>query len=207
MSERDSKSATPSDLDNAEALIRRALGVPDSTARPPLHQRPEQARQRHRFVQDGEVPVVILNSRKFVDASPVGGNRAQPAKAVLDAQQAERADAERSARETQAIIQSLQTKLAHAELAHDEALAGERRAREQAEKALREAVIARTEAEQRLREVVSSARRAEVPAKAVTATGTARGRPGGKAPAGPKVSQPQPVKWWLPSYRAKTKKP
>ncbi len=51
------------DPDNAERRMRRALGL-DARATPHgPQQRPEQARQRHRFVQDGGVPVTVLNPR------------------------------------------------------------------------------------------------------------------------------------------------
>src|SRR5689334_3023073 len=41
-----------------EDRIRRALGLKTNGTH---QQRPEQARQRHRFVSDGAVPVVVLN--------------------------------------------------------------------------------------------------------------------------------------------------
>src|SRR5690349_16845192 len=104
--------------------------------------------------------------------------------------------------EAQVTLQNLQARLAHAELAHSEALAAERASRERAEKALQEAVAARDASERQLRTTgvqnsIEPGRKRGRPKKIVSATA-----PTDKAPAR-KARGPQPVKWWLPSYRAK----
>ncbi len=184
--------------------MRQALGLRDSPSTSSPQQRPDQARQRHRFVQDGEVPVVILNGRKDVDARSSPGSRVAAAQSALEAEQAARASAERALQEAQGLIQSLRTKLAHAELAHSELLAAERAARTQAEQALQEANAAREAAEQQLAERVSIPAVAAPPKEAPVKRGPAA-RSGRKASA-PTAEEPQPVKWWLPSYRTKASK-
>jgi chromosome segregation ATPase len=200
-----STSSAENPLEATESRMREALGVrdrPTSTSAP--QRKADQARQRHRFVQDGEVPVV-LNSRKELNTGSDPGNRLAAAESALDAERIARGRAERSLQEAQTTIQNLQTRLAHTELAHSEALAAERAQREQAEKALHEAVTAREAAEQQLREMISA-----------SSTGMARmrGRPkkitaarsADRPPSARKTRELQPVKWWLPSYRAKANK-
>ena len=182
-----------------EARMRRALGLDRPLAAPsaqpaqqrPAQLRPEQARARHRFVQDGEVPVVVVNGQGASGAAPNG--QAAGTRAKLLAERQARADAERALAEAQATVRSLQAKLAHVELAHAEALAAERRAREASETALRHATAAREAAERRLREA------APVPAAdAPTAEPTSK-----RARAAKPAREPEPVKWWLPSYKAR----
>ena len=116
-----------------------------------------------------------------------------------------RAGAERALAEAQAAIRALQAKLAHTELAHAEALAIERRAREHAEAVLREET-AREAAERRLSEPVSARASVEAPAPRPK---TQRAKAGKTAPktSAAKAREPKPVKWWLPDYKASTKAP
>ena len=195
-----------------EARMRRALGLDRPPAaqsaqqRPvqqrPEQMRPEQARARHRFVQDGEVPVVVVNGH---GASEVAAPNEQAAgvQAKLRAEQQARADAERSLAEAQATMRSLQAKLAHAELAHAEALAAERRAREAAEAALQQAIAAREPAGRRAREV-TPAPVPDVPATGPVAAEAKAAKPARK-PAAKPAREPEPVKWWLPGYKAKAR--
>lgn len=166
-----------------EARIRRALGL-NSTA--PHQQRPEQARQRHRFVTDGAVPVVMLNR-----GDHEGGGlkeKLAAAEAALETERASHAGTRRALQETQAAHQILQTRLGHAELAHAEAFAAEREARRAAEEAL---AAIKNELQERPRR---AAGQAPEPAPERVA----------RKPRVPKPPKEQkPVRWWTPSYRAK----
>jgi hypothetical protein len=104
-------------------------------------------------------------------------------------------------------LQHIQTKLAHADLAHSEALATERRGRERAEAALAEAIVLREALEARLADLTAAPPPApepapEPPPKPSRSTAI---KPRRKAAASTVEREPQPVKWWLPSYKAKTR--
>ena len=168
-----------------EDRVRRALGLKTSA---PHQQRPEQARQRHRFVSDGAVPVVMLNRTE----RDQGGlkEKLEAAEAALEAERAAHAATRRALLEAQAAHQALQTRLGHAELAHSEAMATEREARRVAEEAL---TAFRTEPPEPPRTV----RAAPEPKPVVRKARVARV---------PKAEKEQkPVRWWTPSYRAKRK--
>ena len=191
----------PDDKDSltAETRVRRALGL-TANSLPRQQQRVDQARPRRRFVRDGEVPVVVLSGNGRSDVSPAVDTRIADLESALAAEQAARASTARSLEEAQATIQSLQTRLVHAELASDEALAAERRARAEAEKALQEA-IAGGRAADLSEEIVgrSAAPAATRPRdERVRTTATSA-----KPKATSKQREPQPVKWWTASYRAK----
>ena len=125
------------DWETSEAQARQSLGIPARTVVRSPQLRPDQVRQRHRFVQDGECPVVVLNSLR--DRGGVADRQVQAAQAALAAERTARADSERSLRDAEATIKYLQTQLAHAELARGEALATEQAARVSMASALREA--------------------------------------------------------------------
>ena len=193
--------------------MRQALGLRgDQSNERPL-QRREQDRRTRRFVKDGEVPVVVLSpSREHGPDGPAPVNRIAAAEAALRSERAARERAERTLRETQATLQHVQTKLAHADLAHSEALAAERRGREQAETALAEAIVAREALEAHLAEIAAATppSEPELPAEAATPSQPALVKsPPVKRPrraaASPTEREPQPVKWWLPSYKSKTR--
>ncbi len=194
---RDTRTPGASDLEDTEARVRQALGVQDRSVSRPMQHRAGQPRPRHRFVQDGEVPVVVLNTPKNADTP--SASRIQAVEAALDAERTARADAERSLREAEATIQALRTKLAHAELAHGEALATEREARERAEQALREATAAPATEEPLARGIVAAATAPEKPKRSR--------RPAGTAAAAAKTREPRPVKWWLPKRPVRAEKP
>jgi hypothetical protein len=117
--------------------MRRALGLDgdmqrQGPAREPEAQaaRPRQAeqvpsdRRKRRFVQDGEVPVIMVQGRRDhagEAASPLG-NRLEHAESAANAERTTRLRAERSLQEALALVRDLQTKQAHAELASTEAL-------------------------------------------------------------------------------------
>lgn len=177
MSDRNKPAPIPaSDSQAVETQMRRALGL-QGPGRPAPQQRPDQARARHKFVQDGGVPVVVLN-RSDDPAAPFKA-RISELEASLEAERAAHAATRRNLQEAQLAAQALQTRLTHAELAHSDALAAERQAREAAE-------TGRQQALQRL----AAATQAK-PARRKAAPDPAAER------------EAQPVKWWLPNYKAK----
>jgi hypothetical protein len=92
--------------------------------------------RRHRFVQDGEVPVVLVkNSRPHEHTgNAAAGGRVEELEAALGVEQAAREKAERALRAAIATIHELRTTLGHLELGRDEAqrLAAQREAAEAA---------------------------------------------------------------------------
>ena len=175
MSESDKPVPTPDNV-TAEAQMRRALGL-GGPARPVQQQRPDQARARHRFVQDGSVPVVVLN-RSDIDPTGPLKSRIAELEAAMETERAAHGATKRLLHEAQAAQQALQTRLTHSELAHSEALAAETAARQAAE--------ARAQAASALPKIPK-------PRKPAVQTQA------------PPERDPQPVKWWLPGYSVKTK--
>ena len=178
-----------------EDRIRRALGL--KTNGGTHQQRPEQARQRHRFVSDGAVPVVVLNRS---EGEGGGGlkERVTSLEAALEAERAAHAATRRALQEAQAANQALQTRLGHAALAHTEALEAERSARRAAEDAL---AALRIEAEQPPKRKL-----AEHPPIRQADADVVKPERAARKPRAPKVEKEQkPVRWWTPSYRAKRK--
>ena len=171
-----------------ENRMRRALGLQGGGS-PAVHQqRPEQARQRHRFAQDGSVPVVVLN--RSGDAESGGAKeRIASLEAALETERAAHAGTKRHLQEAQAAQQALQTRLAHTELAHSEALGVERQARRAAEEALAAAQAALPPPPKR----VAAAAEPVVPKVRKPRANAAPPR------------EPKPVRWWTPSFRAKKK--
>ncbi|MDZ5447992.1 hypothetical protein U2F26_35805, partial [Micromonospora sp. 4G57] len=132
----------PNDAQAAELKMRRALGLHGTghgkNQSHTAQQRPEQARQRHRFVQDGGVPVVVLNHR--ADDSAVLKERISELERQLDTERAQHAGTRRSLHDAQATVQAMETRRVHTDLAHQEALTQERRALATAQQALNEAL-------------------------------------------------------------------
>jgi hypothetical protein len=208
----------PNSLANEEARMRQALGLRNGPSGPQVPQRREAEQRGRRFVKDGEVPVVVVHSSREPGAEgapPV--NRIAAAESLARTERNAREQAERALAEAQTTIQHLRTQLAHAEMAHREALAAERRAREQAETALREATEARAAAEARATEVPHTPRRGRPRIVAAERLGAPyaepstagepivrrRGRPPKRAVQTEPEAEQEPVKWWLPTYRAK----
>jgi hypothetical protein len=178
MSDRNKPVPAPaSDSQAAETQMRRALGLQGPGRSAPQQQRPEQARARHRFVQDGGVPVVMLN-RSDDPAAPFKA-RISELEAALEAERAAHGGTKRTLQEVQAAAQALQTRLTHADLAHGDAIAAERQAREAAEVARQQAV-----------------------SRAMPAP-PAQAKPARRKAAPTVEPEAQPVKWWLPNYNAK----
>jgi hypothetical protein len=168
--------------------MRRALGLDGKAAapRPTAPRAPDMppARHRHRFVSDGEVPVVVMPSRTD---QPVG-SRADAAAAALQAEREARQQAERALNAAQATIRDLQgkvaqlqTTLAHLTLARDETAAALQQAQEQL------------------------AVQAAAPPPAAPAV-RRRGRPPKARPdnavAVARAQTAKPVKWWVKGWRS-----
>jgi hypothetical protein len=234
------------DITSAEEHMRRVLGLTgDRAARdsPPRTERPQASppgrpagrapadKLRHRFVQDGAVPVTVISRHRPDEADALSASRAATEAALQD-ERAARAKAERALQEALATVRDLQTKLGHAELAHREALgtaqtaraevdtlraehgeqalrwredlAAERAARAAAEAALAEAANARGPAA-RTRPSASAAQPLlDLP----DASPLPEAAPPAKAvakrarkAAQPRQREPEPVKWWLQSAR------
>ena len=183
---------SPSDTQATENRMRRALGLQGPSRQPP-QQRADQVRPRHRFVQDGGVPVVVLNSRADNDPTAVFKVRVAELEAALEAERTAHGATRRSLHEAQVAIQAQQTRLAHAELAHSEALAAERNARQAAEETLQARLMPSEQPG------VSPA----APLLQTVAKVKPSARKISRSPRAPKAKEPQPVKWWLPSFREK----
>lgn len=183
---------SPSDTQATENRMRRALGLQGPSRQPP-QQRADQVRPRHRFVQDGGVPVVVLNSRGDNDPTAVFKVRVAELETALEAERTAHGATRRSLHEAQVAIQAQQTRLAHAELAHSEALAAERNARQAAEENLQARLMPSEQPG------VSPA----VPLLQTAAKVEPSARKISRSPRVPKAKEPQPVKWWLPSFREK----
>ena len=217
-----SAQAGPTDVQSTEIRMRRALGLTSAAGAQAPQQRPEQARQRHRFVQDGGVPVVMLNHKPEPEITALR-ERITSLEGSLESERTAHAATRRSLAEQHAAAQALQTRLAHAALAHTEALDNERRLRVAAQQALAEAQAVHEPAP-----LVASRRRrqaaarpaapieavavaAELPVKAAPAVKAAKPKlPVGEKPkrGRPRINplpEPKPVRWWTPSFRAKTK--
>ena len=178
-----------------EQRMRRALGL-NTTGKsgPPVvhQQRADQARARHRFVQDGGVPVTVLNHR--TDEVAALKERLTEVQAALEAERAAHGVTRRLVTEHQAASQALQTRLAHADLAHRESLQQERLALVAAQEALAAAQQARRP---RAIQVVEPD---PAPETTPLAAPRLRGRPRTAPP-----KEAKPVRWWTPSFRAKVK--
>ena len=112
---------------------------------------------------------------------------------ALEAERASHARTQRALEEARAAIQAFETKLAHGELAHAEAIRREQTARAEAETALQQLQVKLQEAEHMR------------PHGAATTSEPPQGgrrRVGRLRKEAPEGVEPEPVQWWLPSYRA-----
>jgi hypothetical protein len=208
----DSPEQPPYPANTEEARVRRALGLGSGTPRRDASQQRERGTGARRFARDGEVPVVMLRSSDSSGGAGNGpSNRLVAAEAALRTEKAARDAAERSLKEATATVQSLQTKLAHAELAHAEALAAEHDLRLAAEAALEAAMAPPPPAEQNEADFEPAAAQhlahaPEVTSAAPEPSSVPRRRKVRVAVAVDDAPEPEPVQWWLPTYRSKSRR-
>jgi hypothetical protein len=173
-------------------------------------------RQRRRFAQDGDVPVVVLGRSR--DGEAAQDSRITALETSLQSERVARLKAERELETCQTTIQSLRTKLAHAEMAMDEARAAERQARYDVETITEKArldIESLTAAAQKQAEAepTDAAPRAARPGrKPKVATAAVEASLDLDAPDEPAeikteadAEEPQPIEWWLPSFRVKAR--
>jgi hypothetical protein len=228
-----------------EARIRRAWGLDGDAPRMRLPERAESqptARpverltpsvHKRRFVQDGEVPVTLVHGltgarREHHEAGAARvaapTNRLEVAETALAAEISSREKAEKALTEAQAMVQQLQTKLGHADLARQDAVAALQRESEtitdlraalaDAEARAAAAEAARTAADNALATaqvrvaggdatVVRSepARRGRKP-KAQAAVDGQTTAASAKAADTASVREPKPVRWWVTPKRS-----
>jgi hypothetical protein len=128
------------------------------------------AARRHRFVQDGEVPVSVVRARP--GARP-GADNERAAEELAHERQL-RAETERRLADKEVQLRTLQTRIGHAELERDNALAEAREWREKAEAAGEE-----------IRHLSAGGDPA------------ARRAPRRRVEGQLELVDPEPVKWWL----------
>lgn len=176
----------------AGSVERRGASYPAS-GHSAAHPSGQMSPRRHRFVQDGEVPVTVVRGRgehapelsRATQPSPV--NRVDALQESLAAEQAARGAAERALEEAQASIRTLQTRLSHLELARDEAMVQTQQFQAQAEAAA--TALAAADAERQANPAP--------PVAPVTARveRTKRAKQQQVEP----EAEPEPIKWWLSS--------
>lgn len=209
-----------------ETRMRRALGLGTGSGQHTPQQRPEQARARHRFVQDGGVPVVMLSQKAEPETAALR-EKITHLESALENERHVGEQLRRQVKEYADQVTALQTRLAHGDLAHNDALEHERHLRVTAQEALQEALAAApirrrsapvqetpheapTEPASSETLPAQSLRIDERATKAFEPAAVAldiplvqkrgRGRPRSTTP-----PEPKPVRWWTPSYRTKTK--
>jgi hypothetical protein len=126
------------------------------------------------------------------------------AEAALRAEQAARATAERALADALDTVRRLQTQLAHTEMARAEALQIEGKKQEASDQALLEATRAREKAEDQLAPHTSVRHQTEEVPPTIRATSrspAARNPPKAMNPGS--AREPEPVKWWLSSKKAR----
>lgn len=200
-----------------EARMREALGLRTDGTRvtPSGGHRPERQAdhgpgnaRRHRFVQEGEVPVEVMTLRDHSSRAvggPIGMPRHRVDESAILAEKSARENAERTCAELTERLREVQTKLGHAELARDEALALAARRQAQLDTLLAQpppppvpvpAVVAPPALPQftlalDMETASAASTQVPVPRKAVA-------KPRGRV----RVKAPQPVKWWIKSAPA-----
>ena len=188
------------DTASVEERMRRALGLTGDHAgrSSPAHaERPQAgppgrpagrssaAKQRHRFVPDGAVPVTVISRHRSGEADGPPTSRAA-VEAALQAERAARERAERSLQEALATVRDLQTKLGHAELARREASGAAEAARAAADSLRAE----HQEQELRWQENLGAERAARLAAEAALAEATRAREPAKRTRASAPAAQP-----------------
>jgi hypothetical protein len=192
------------DQPQGEARMREALGLrTDGSRAPTSNHRPDRILdhgsnnpRRHRFVQEGEVPVEIMTLREHAVRAPAGPGtiaRHRVDDNAVAAEKIAREQAERAFHEISERYRELQTKLGHAELARDEALALASRRQSQID-----ILLAQPPAPPPPPIILEAApvvtATIAAPRKIKSATK--------KTVVAPRVKEPQPVKWWIKSNPA-----
>jgi hypothetical protein len=228
-----------------EARIRRAWGLDGEAARMRLPERVEPqpaarpverftpSAHKRRFVQDGEVPVTLVHGltgarREHHEAGAARvaapTNRLEVAESALAAEISSREKAEKALAEAQAMVQQLQTKLGHADLARQDAVVALQRETEtitdlRAALADADARAAAAEAARVVADNALAIAHASAPdsdATVVRPEPVRRGRkpkaqaePDGEATAASVTSadagsmrEPKPVRWWVTPKRS-----
>jgi hypothetical protein len=228
-----------------EARIRRAWGLDGEAPRMRLPERVEPqpmprpaerftpGNHKRRFVQDGEVPVTLVHGltgarREHHEPSAVRAvaptNRLEIAETALAAEISSREKAEKALAESQAMVQQLQTKLGHADLARQDAVAALQREKEtiadlrmavaEAEARAEAVEAARVAAENAL--AAAQARPASSDESVARPEPTRRGRKpkvlaasagrttaaSGKSADETSMREPKPIRWWLTPKRS-----
>lgn len=191
-----------------EARIRRSLGLMSSPTPANNHSNTSSqthgsgggnlggAIQRRRFVRDGEVPVTILHPKSDAE------NRHAAALADMtrqrDTERAARLRAEQSLHDAQVMIQTLQTRIAHAEIAKSEIAQAETAFAEVARPeptpapaAISVPTLAAPEVEPEVLPV-TNAQPVEAHPAPPRQTRSRRAKP----PVAAESEEPTPVKWW-----------
>jgi hypothetical protein len=193
-----------------EARIRRSLGLMSSPTPANNHSNTSSqthgsgggnlggAIQRRRFVRDGEVPVTILHPKSEAE------NRHAAALADMtrqrDAERAARLRAEQALHDAQVMIQTLQTRIAHAEIAKSEIAQAEtvfaevarpEPAPAPAPAAIPVPTLAAPEVEPEVLPVTSAQ-----PVEAQSAPPRQARSRRAKPPVAAESEEPTPVKWW-----------
>ena len=214
---------TNSDSAADETRMRRALGLGTGSNATTPQQRPEQARARHRFVQDGGVPVVMLSAKTEPETAALR-ERMTHLEGQLEAERSAHAVTRRQLDAEHHAVTALQTRIAHNDLAHRDILEQERRLREAAQAALQEALahasprrhrapvvaepaaLADDDSEQDGAEPGGLEKSYQAPlaelAAAPLVIAPQEKRPRGR-PRSTAIPEPKPVRWWTPGYRAK----
>jgi hypothetical protein len=188
-----------SDQPQGEARMREALGLRTDGSRMPIsNHRPERVLdhgsnnpRRHRFVQEGEVPVEVMTLRDHAGRAanaPSNISRHRVDDNALATEKMAREQAERACHELSERYRELQTKLGHAELARDEALAIAARRQTQIDILLAQPSApppAPILPEPAPAEIAPPARKTKSAIKKTV-----------RAPR-VQVKEPQPVKWWI----------
>jgi hypothetical protein len=164
--------------EDAEARMRRALRVGEPAGGGAPQEQGNRARPARHYAQDGDVPVVRLPGRK----DHAGAAALAKAEEALQDERAAREKVETALRQAQAMIQTLQTKMAHAEIAHAEELAAQRLLTEAALAAKKDEAPAYVPEPAPAPEPVQAVRREKV------------------KPA-PEGSEPEPVEWWVAGWK------
>lgn len=177
-----STTLTLNDTEAEESKMRAALGLTPGNTQP--NRSAEQ--NRHKSGQGSEIPVIV-STRRSAEVSDTLRARLVAVTEELKAERSGHVATQQALADAQRTIQQVQTKLAHSEMAATEALDAERNARLAAEARLL-AIVPVTPPE-------PTAEKSAKPKK--------RGRPPQQRLVVEEAEpDPEPVQWWLPSYKA-----